>query len=80
MISKMLENIESIYIAYGATDFRCQINSLCKIVENEFHVNPYSRSKCFIFCNKRRDSIKVLVYDRNRIYTSSEKIIGNREV
>ena len=77
MISKMLEDIESIYIAYGATDFRCQINSLCKIVEQEFQINPYSKSKCFIFCNKKRDSIKVLAYDRNRIYISTKKIITN---
>lgn len=36
MINDMLKSIDIIYIAYGATDFRKQIYSLCEIVESKF--------------------------------------------
>ena len=63
MIEDMLKNVSSIYIAYG-TDFRLHITSLCKLVESKFKLNPY-KSDAFIFCNKRRTSIRVLCYDKN---------------
>ena len=39
---------DKIYIAYGITDFRKQISSLCNIVQNEFKMNPYDKS-AYIF-------------------------------
>ena len=78
MINNLLNNIETIYLAYGATDFRKQIPSLCAEVKSKFNLNPYKKA-AFIFCNKKRNSIKVLCYDKNgckrstkgRIETSS---------
>ena len=60
MLNDLLRRISTIYIAYGATDFRKQIHSLCNIVENEFKMNPYQRV-AFIFCNKKRTSIKSIM-------------------
>ncbi len=42
MINNLLEKVSTIYIAYGVTDFRKQIYSLCKIVETKFNIDPYS--------------------------------------
>ena len=64
MLNNMLKEIDKIYIAYGATDFRKQIVSLCNIVKSNFKLNPYGKD-AFIFCNKKRNSIKVLCYDKN---------------
>ena len=58
MINNLLSEVNKIYIAYGITDFRKQISSLCNIVQNEFKMNPYDKS-AYIFCNKP-NSIKVL--------------------
>ena len=77
MIENMLNGIETIYIAYGATDFRCQINSLCKKVEAEYEINPYSKSKAFIFCNRKRTSIKVLSFDRNGFVLAQKKLLDS---
>ena len=63
MLSDLLKSISKKYIAYGATDFRKQIDSLCLDVKSKFHLNPYEKS-AFIFCNKKRDSIKVLCYNK----------------
>ena len=57
MLSNLLKNITTIYIIYGATDFRKQISSLCNIVEKELKISPY-RKIAFIFCNRKRNSIK----------------------
>ena len=34
MIIDLLQGVNKIYIAYGATDFRKQISSLCSIVKD----------------------------------------------
>ena len=35
MINDLLQNVDKIYIAYGATDFRKQIDSLCMEVKSK---------------------------------------------
>ena len=52
MLKDLLQSIDSIYIAYGATDFRKQIASLCAEVKTKFELNPYD-NVAFIFCNRR---------------------------
>lgn len=50
---------ENIYIACGYTDMRKSIDGLAAVVQEQFHLDPFSRS-LFLFCGKRRDRIKVL--------------------
>ena len=38
MINKLLSDVSTIYIAYGATDFRKQIASLCAEVRARFNL------------------------------------------
>ena len=57
MLIDLLQSIDAIYIAYGATDFRKQISSLSTEVKTKFNLNPY-KNAAFIFCNKKRNSIK----------------------
>ena len=61
----MLGNItvaENIYIAYGYTDMRKSIDGLAAVVQEQFHLEPFSKS-LFLFCGKRRDRIKVLLWE-----------------
>ncbi len=71
MINNLLQDIQKIYIVYGATDFRKQTYSLCNVVKQNYKMNPYDKS-AYIFCNKKRNSIRVLCYDKNRIYISTK--------
>lgn len=64
MIKNLLQDVDKIYIVYGTTDFRKQTSSLCNIVSNVYKMNPYN-SASYIFCNKKRNSIRVLCYDKN---------------
>ena len=75
MLNKLLKNVSTIYIACGPTDFRKQIPSLSQLVENEFELDPYTGT-AFIFCNKRKNSIKVLCYDRNGFILAQKKLLN----
>ena len=44
MINKLLSEVSTIYIAYGATDFRKQIGSLSTEVKVRFNLNPYKNA------------------------------------
>jgi len=53
-----------VYIATGATDMRKSINGLSILVAEQLDLNPLS-GHLFCFCNRKRDIIKILYWDRN---------------
>ena len=53
-----------VYLAVGATDMRKQIDSLAALVEDVLEQDPFSQS-LFVFCNRRRDKLKILFWQRN---------------
>lgn len=53
-----------VYLAVGATDLRKSIQGLSILVEDLLEENPFS-GHLFGFCNRQRDLIKVLYWDRN---------------
>lgn len=53
---------KEIYIAYGYTDMRKSIDGLAAIVQEQFHLNPFS--KClFLFCGRHRNRMKALLWE-----------------
>ena len=53
-----------VYLALGVTDLRNSIDGLALIVEKQFRLDPFSNS-LFVFCNRRKDKIKILYWDKN---------------
>ena len=53
-----------VYIAAGATDMRKSINGLSMLVADQLELDPFS-GHLFAFCNRKRDIVKVLYWDRN---------------
>jgi len=53
-----------VYLALGATDMRKQIDGLAAVVEDVLEQNPLS-SHLFVFCNRGRDKLKILFWQRN---------------
>ena len=74
MLNNLLSSVNKVYIAYGATDFRKQITSLCNIVKSTFNLNPYGKD-AFSFCNKKRNSIRVLCYDKNGFILAQKTLL-----
>jgi len=57
-------NPVQVYIATGVTDMRKSINGLSILVVNQLALDPLS-GHLFVFCNRKRDIIKILYWDRN---------------
>ena len=53
-----------VYLALGATDLRKEINGLSILVEGTLSLDPFS-GHLFVFCNKRRSTVKTLYWQRN---------------
>ena len=79
MINDLLRSVSTIYIAYGVTDFRKQIHSLCDIVQSKYKLNPYKK-EAFIFCNKKRNSIRVLCYDKNGFILAQKTLLDTEKM
>ena len=54
-----INHIEHFYIICGPTDFRKGIEGCVQIVSQINGLDPFSES-IFLFCNKRKDALKVL--------------------
>jgi transposase len=53
-----------IFVRPGATDLRKQMAGLSAVVQNCLEENPFS-GNLFLFCNRRRNLLKVLYWDLN---------------
>ena len=75
MMSRFIKDAEHIYVAPGFTDFRKQSTSLAALVSMKFQLEPFDGSSVFVFCNKKKDAIKVLRYDRNGFVLAHKKLL-----
>jgi transposase len=55
---------DRVYLALGVTDLRRGIDGLAVIVQECFELDPFS-SDLFVFCNKKRDLLKMLHWSHN---------------
>lgn len=54
---------EKIYLATGYTDLRRGMDGLASIVKFNFHLDPFQKNILFLFCGKRTDRVKGLVWE-----------------
>jgi len=55
-------NNKPVYLCCGYTDMRKSINGLIALVQESFSLDPFS-DVLFVFCNRKRDRIKILEWD-----------------
>lgn len=53
-----------VYLALGSTDMRKSINGLSILVNEQMALDPFS-GYLFAFCNRKRNILKILYWDRN---------------
>lgn len=75
MLNWFVTGAEQIFLACGATDFRKQADSLAAIVSMQFHLDPFADQCVFLFCNRKRNGIKILRYDSNGFILASKKLL-----
>lgn len=55
--------LKKIYLATGYTDLRRGNEGLAAIVRFQFQLDPYDRNTLFLFCGRRCDRIKALLWE-----------------
>lgn len=55
---------DRVYIACGYTDLRRGIDGLAVLIQQQFHLDPFTNT-LFLFCGRRRDRIKALYWEGN---------------
>lgn len=58
------DDLPVVYLCRDAVDFRKGINGLAILVEESLQLDPFSEH-LFVFCNRRRNRIKILYWERN---------------
>ena len=52
-----------IYIATGYSDLRKGIDGLANVIKFQFDLDPFQKDVLFLFCGRRTDRIKGLVWE-----------------
>ena len=66
-----------IYLYSLPTDMRKGFSGLSGLVTNELHLNPLSDG-AFVFVNRRRDRMKILVWDRHGFWLLCKQLQAGR--
>jgi transposase len=61
---KAISQFDFIYIHRSPVDMRKSINGLCVIVDQDMKLD-LKKSALFIFCNRRRNRLKILYFDKS---------------
>lgn len=59
-----LSSNQQVYLVTGYTDLRRFIDGLAMIIQGQLRLDPFS-SALFLFCGRRRDRIKGLLWERD---------------
>ena len=57
--------IQKLILAVGYTDLRKGVDSLAQLIGTKYDLNPFEKDILFLFCGRRTDRIKGLVWEGN---------------
>ena len=66
-----------ILVAVEPTDFRAGIDGLVRLCQQRLEADPFSGT-LFVFANRRRTAIKILVYDGNGFWLCHKRLSSGR--
>lgn len=75
MLNLITLGAEHIYLACGPTDFRKQIEGLAALVSLRYQLDPYSPACVFLFCNRKKNCLKALRFDKDGFLPATKKLL-----
>ena len=67
-----------IYIACGYTDLRKGIDGLAAWIQQQFDLNPHRTGAIFLFCGRKNDRIKALVWEGDGFLLLYKRLANGR--
>ena len=67
---------QKIWFYAGVVDFRKQVNGLVHIIENEMEQSSFEG--VYVFRNRQKDKLKVIVWDRNGYFMGYKRLSRGR--
>ncbi|MDE1999472.1 MAG: IS66 family insertion sequence element accessory protein TnpB [Burkholderiales bacterium] len=67
----------TVYLHRAPIDFRAGINSLAVMVEQSLGLDPFAKA-VYVFGNRRRDRVKILLWDRNGYWLLLKRLEQDR--
>ncbi len=68
-----IHSISHVYMAQGVTDLRKGIDGYAALVSGCMKLDPFS-SSMFLFCNRTKDKLKILVWDGNGFWLCYKRL------
>jgi transposase len=68
---------QDVYLACGPTDMRKSINGLVEAIASVFKLDPFANA-LFVFCNRRRDIIKIIEWDTDGFWLYMKRLEKGR--
>lgn len=68
-----LGNGAKVFLVAGVTDMRKSFDTLAAVVRDVIHDDPLS-GHLFVFCNRRRDRLKVLVWEESGFWLLAKRL------
>ena len=66
-------NGAKVFLVAGPTDMRKSFDTLAAVVRNVIQDDPLS-GRLFVFCNRRRDRLKVLVWEESGFWLLAKRL------
>lgn len=70
--------IKKAYIACGYTDLRYGVDGLAALVQYQFNLNPFDEGTIFLFCGRRADRVKALLWEGDGFVLLYKRISNGR--
>jgi transposase len=67
-------SFSAIYVVCGYTDMRYSIDSLAAIIESKYHLPLFKPNTLFLFCGKRNNKIKGLLWEGDGFLLLTKRI------
>lgn len=70
--------LKRIYIACGYTDLRYGIDGLANVVQSKFEMDPFEKGILYLFCGRKKDRIKALLWEGDGFLLLYKRIENGR--
>ncbi len=70
--------VKKVYIATGRTDMRSGASSLVSLVRLKYGLDPIEKGSLFLFCGKKKDRIKGLLFEGDGFVIASKRLSQGR--